>query len=160
MIRVHRALATITVAAIASTCLGQAQVNSGHALDANMQVGSYGYNNRTSSVPLAARNYAPYVGSVNAASQVQNAATNYQYGLRSNTYNTFLNDRYYSPVRPSAPSPAVPAAVSAPITDSSGWQQKPGAPGSSVPPSWNTGATYQQVAPGAYKVDYRVNGGS
>lgn len=151
-------LVACATGAIASLCSAQSQVNSGHALDANMQVGSYGYNSRASDVPLAARNYAPYMGSVNAAYQARNAATTYRYGLPNNTYNTFLNDRSYTPVRTSTANAAM-TPPSAPAADSSGWQQVPGAPGTTVPASWSRDAAYTQVAPGAYKVDYRVGAG-
>ncbi|MFO0874232.1 MAG: hypothetical protein U0575_09710 [Phycisphaerales bacterium] len=160
------------IACFGSVASAQEQVNSGHALDENLQVGSYGYNGRAADVPLAARNYAPYMNSPNAAFVAQNAATNYRYGLPTNNYTTFLNDRTYSPVRPPAAPPPVQAAPPSPAggasappaaTTSDGWTLVPGPPlpppSSCVPSSWSNNATYTPVAPGAYKVDYRINGG-
>lgn len=153
------AIASIAAGAAASVCFGQAQVQSGRALDANLQVGSSGFNSRVNNVPLAARNYAPFMGSVNAQFQARNALTNYRLGLMDVTFNTFLNERAYTPVRGSTANTwIVPSAVP-PLADPQGWEQSAGPPGSTLPSSWRRAGAYQQVAPGAYLLDLRVGAG-
>lgn len=93
------ACATLS-AALCCAVFGQGQVMSGNSLDANLQVGSFGYNGRTpGSAPLRARNYAPYAGvsrQIAPSGGWVTAASSRNQGISNQ--DVFLTQRAYSPV--------------------------------------------------------------
>jgi hypothetical protein len=80
--------------------LAQAQVGSGHALDASLEVGAAGYNSRViSSGPLTAPRYVPP-----AQATGRDLGTDWRYGTPQSAwspyapttnYQTYINDRRY-----------------------------------------------------------------
>lgn len=135
----------VLAAALCGTAFGRGQAMSGNSLDANLQVGSFGYNGRTpGSAPLRARNYAPYVG---AGRQVApsggwvTAATSQNQGITNQ--DVFLAQRSYSPVWQDTAGGSGSGGASG--GGSGSW-------GSASSGGWGSGSS----SAGAVRLDYRL----
>lgn len=107
---------------------GQAQVGSGHALDASLRLGDSGYNAPTQArvSSLSATRYSAVSGRRSAYSPYTGGGTtNIVEGRRTN-YDVYLTDKAYS----------------------AGWQRKSSGGGGSAPSS--------SYNPGAYRIDGRM----
>ena len=141
-LRTALALGALVAGATSAVAFAQVQLASGRALDANLQLGSGGYNSRVATGnPVTSMRYAPGVYNTRAYDSIATRATlaanlgpNGTWGSR----NTFWNDRYNSfgesqPYRPGgfvAPPPT-------PSTGSGMWVGTVTFPVSEPPPPMN-----------------------
>ncbi len=87
--------ATMLAFAACTGAAAQMQVNSGHALDSNLRVGSGGYNGRVySGAPITWRSYSPIYRELPYMNRVRPYATLDTESIRTN-YDTYLNDKSY-----------------------------------------------------------------
>lgn len=132
---------------LASTASGQVQVQSGHALDANLRLGSAGYNGNVSrGGPVSYSNFTSRYGAYNQYAPRSNMRGQYNpyvggYGQgvsdrRMTNFDTYLTDRSYS----------------------AGWQRTNGGYSSYSGPPRGSGGGNAGASAGAYKINTKITG--
>ncbi len=130
--------ATVLACAACSGAAAQMQVNSGHALDSNLRVGSGGYNGRVyGGAPITWRSYSPIYRDLPYMNRVRPYATLDTESIRTN-YDTYLNDKSYRAGWQGS---------------SSGYSSYAGPPG-----GYSNNGTASPASVGAYRINGRVGG--